>query len=201
MPCIPTNIRCEALRRVADNAGHDATRFHCCQYFAHAWCGHSGGNRASPALDSRPFNDAQYGRPTVMDPTTVTTLGAIGVMVIWGWLMLRGGRGRGRVTEHSRPQVPHRFDHAVTMTLVAAVTFQFFAGRVPSGTLSMEIAFVSAAIVVTLVAFVPQTKNLISVAALGIFLIENYGVLGVTGFAFLGSVLVLSILAHSLLGK
>lgn len=134
-----------------------------------------------------------------MDPQLITALTTLGVMAFGGWLMLRGGRGRAR--GDTPLEVPRRLEHAVTMTLVAAVAFQFFAGRLPSGSLSTSTAIIGSGIVVTLVAIVPATRLLISIAALGIFLIDNYAALGLRGIEFLGFVLLLSVAVHLVLGR
>lgn len=134
-----------------------------------------------------------------MDPQLITALTTIGVMVFGGWVMLRGGRGRARSA--APPEVPRRFDHSVTMTLSAAVAFQFFGGRVPTGSLSTSTAIIGAGVVVILVAVVPATRLLISIAALGIFLIDNYAALGLRGIAFLGFVLLLSLAVHLVLKR
>lgn len=134
-----------------------------------------------------------------MDPQLITALTTIGVMAFGGWLMLRGGRGRARGA--TPPEVPRRFDHVVTMTLAGAVVFQFFAGRVPSGSLSTSTAIIGSAVVVILVAIVPATRLLISIAALGMFLIENYAALGLWGIAFLGFIFLLSLAVHLILRR
>ena len=134
-----------------------------------------------------------------MDPQPITALTTIGLMAFGAWLMFRRGLGRARGA--TPPEVPSRFDHAVTMTLAAAVAFQFFAGRVPIGSLSTSTAIIGAGAVVILVAIVPATRLLISIAALGIFLIENYAAMGLRGIAFLGFVLLLSAAAHLVLKK
>lgn len=134
-----------------------------------------------------------------MDPQLVTALTTIGVMVFGAWLMFRGGRDRQRSA--APPEVPRRFDHAVTMTLSSAIAFQFFAGRMPSGSLSIPTAIAGSAVIVVLLAVVPAARLLISTAALGIFLIENYASLGIGGFAFLGFVLLWSLVVHLVLRR
>ena len=87
------------------------------------------------------------------------------------------------------------------MTLVAAAAFPFFAGRVPIGTLSISTALIGTSIVVILVAIFPATRVLIAIAALGIFLIDNHTALGLSGFAYLAFIFLLSVMVHLLIGR
>lgn len=125
-----------------------------------------------------------------MDSQTATAWLTIAITGVGFWVMFRGGRGR----PPSEPRIPSRIDSAVAPVFLAAMSLQFMASRIGSGALSTKIALVGSAFLAAALAFVPGAKHLVSVAALGVFVIENHPILGDALYAWLVFVIGVSLL-------